>query len=143
MGLIFYSLPMSLPIIAILLYISIVDLRFHRIPNLALALLTPFAFIYFVVGDSIWLDQLIWTAFFAVLLLGLWRFCDLGMGDVKLLALLSLLVVPANMASYLTFVSCLSIGILIHLAVSRSVMKAWKSHIPLAPSISFATIFIL
>ena len=134
---------MLMPIITILFYISIVDLRFHRIPNLALALLAPFAFIYFVVGDSIWLDQLIWTSFLIILLLGLWRFCDLGMGDVKLLALLSLLVLPANMASYLTFVSCFSIGILIHLAVSRSVMKAWNSHIPLAPSISFATIFIL
>ena len=143
MGSNFYSLPMSLPIIAILLYISIIDFRFHRIPNLALASLTPFAFIYFVVGDSIWLDQLIWTSALFLLLLGLWRFCNLGMGDVKLLALLSLLVLPANMASYLTFVSSLSIGILIHLAVSRSVMKAWKSHIPLAPSISFATIFIL
>ena len=143
MGLIFYSLTMSLSIIAILLYISIIDLRFHRIPNLALASLTPFASIYFVVGNSIWLDQLIWTSALFLLLLGLWRFCNLGMGDVKLLALLSLLVLPANIPSYLTFVSCLSIGILIHLALSRSVMKAWKSHIPLAPSISFATIFIL
>ncbi len=134
---------MSWLIALILLYISLIDLKFHRIPNVALLLLAPLAAFHFIASKTRWSDQFMPTIIFFLLLLILWYFFDLGMGDVKLLTLLSLLIIPGEKEAYLIFLSIFSVATLIHLAALKLTSPTWDSRIPLAPSISIATILML
>lgn len=134
---------MSWLIALILLYISLIDLKFHRIPNVALLLLAPLAALHFIASKTRWSDQFMPTIIFFLLLLILWYFFDLGMGDVKLLTLLSLFITPGEKEAYLIFLSIFSVATLIHLAALKFTSPTWDSRIPLAPSISIATILML
>ena len=134
---------MSWLIALILLYIGFIDLKFHRIPNVALLFLTPLAGLHFITSKSRWSDQFMPTIILFLLLLILWHFFDLGMGDVKLLTLLSLFIIPGEFEAYLIFLSIFSVATLIHLAALKITTPTWDSRIPLAPSISIATILML
>lgn len=134
---------MSWLIALILLYISLIDLKFHRIPNVALLLLAPLAALHFIASKTRWSDQFMPTIIFFLLLLILWYFFDLGMGDVKLLTLLSLFIIPGEKEAYLIFLSIFSVATLIHLMALKITSPTWDSRIPLAPSISIATILML
>lgn len=133
---------MSWVIVLILIYISIIDSKFHRIPNVALAFLTPITFLHFIVGEGQWAVQFQSTLIVFAIALFLWRFLGLGMGDVKLLVLLSLFLIPGQTQSFLLFLSYFSIASLIHLVGLRITARVWNSRIPLAPSISIATILV-
>lgn len=134
---------MSWLIALILLYISFVDLKFHRIPNVALLLLAPLAALHAIASKTHWSAQFMPTVILFLLLLILWYFFDLGMGDVKLLTLLSLSIIPGEKEAYLIFLSIFSVATLIHLAALKFTSPTWNSRIPLAPSISIATILML
>ena len=134
---------MSWLIALILLYISLIDLKFHRIPNVALLFLAPLTGLHFIASKTRWSDQFVPTFILLLLLLILWHFFDLGMGDVKLLTLLSLYIIPGEKEAYLIFLSIFSVATLIHLAALKFDSPTWDSRIPLAPSISIATILML
>lgn len=134
---------MSWLIALILLYIGFIDLKFHRIPNVALLFLAPLAGLHFIASKTRWSDQFMPTIILFLLLLILWHFFDLGMGDVKLLTLLSLFIIPGEKEAYLIFLSIFSVATLIHLAALKFTSPTWDSRIPLAPSISIATILML
>ena len=134
---------MSWLIALVLIYISYTDLKFHRIPNVALLLLAPLVGLHFIASKIRWSDQLMPTFMLFLLLLILWHFFELGMGDVKLLTLLSLFIIPGKFAAYLDFLSFFSVATLIHLAALKITSPTWNSRIPLAPSISIATILML
>ena len=109
---------------------------------MALAFLTPMTFLYFILGEGQWADQIKSTLIVLAFTLLLWRFLGLGMGDVKLLVLLSLFLIPSETKSYLLFLSYFSVASLIHLVGLRMTARVWNSRIPLAPSISIATILV-
>ena len=134
---------MSWLIALILLYISLIDLKFHRIPNVALLFLAPLTGLHFIASKTRWSDQFVPTIILLLLLLILWHFFDLGMGDVKLLTLLSLFIIPGEFEAYLIFLSIFSVATLIHLMALKITSPTWDSRIPLAPSISIATILML
>ena len=133
---------MSWVILVILLYISIIDAKFHRIPNMALAFLAPMTALHFIISEGQWADQFQSTLIVFAIVLLMWRFLGLGMGDVKLLVLLSLFLIPSQMQSYLLFVTYFSTAALIHFVGLRLTARVWISCIPLAPSISIATILV-
>lgn len=134
---------MSWLIALVLLYISYIDLKLHRIPNVALLLLAPLVGLQFISSRTRWSDQFMPTIIIFLLLLILWFFFDLGMGDVKLLTLLSLLTITGEKEPYLIFLSFFSVATSIHLAALKFTSSTWDSRIPLAPSISIATILML
>ncbi|MFM9151670.1 MAG: prepilin peptidase [Candidatus Planktophila sp.] len=134
---------MSWLIALILIYISYVDFKSHRIPNTALVFMMPVAFIYFILGNFQWWDQLFATILLFMFLLILWYFFDLGMGDVKLLTLLSLFIISSDVRSRLYFFTGISVASLIYILGLQLASRVRYRRIPLAPSISTATILML
>jgi Flp pilus assembly protein protease CpaA len=81
------------------------------------------------------------VVFILTLLLAL--FCGLGMGDVKLVAVLALFVLPPHVASYQIFIFSVAFSAFIYaLCISRGELRK-LIQIPLAPSIVFGTIITL
>lgn len=109
---------------------------------MALVPLAPLTFLHFILGEGRWADQFQSTLIVFAITLLLWRFLGLGMGDVKLLVLLSLFLIPSQRQSFLLFLSYFSAASLIHLVGLRLTARVWILRIPLAPSISIATILV-
>lgn len=129
-----------LPLLA---WITISDLRSHRVPNSALI-----AFAFVGLGDALinghdWAPHLIVT--FIVLTVATigWKYFGLGMGDVKFIGLLALLLIPVNSNGYQTFVVSLSFAAFTHLAISTKGRFIRDKAVPLAPSLSLATVIVL
>ena len=115
-------------ILLVSLYISLFDLRHHRITNLSVLLISALLFIngdfqiYFLTG----------ILFLAPLLL-LGIFGGLGGGDVKLLMAVALLAIPvASMTTYLTIL-VLAISILTVLTIAARMRL--RGNIALGPAI--------
>jgi len=113
---------------AVLLYISIFDYKRHRIQNLAIAILTLAA----------WFDArrtfnlLLGLITFAVGLFA-FRFFKVGAGDIKLLTVLFIFLVPAtSIGSYWIYFSLISFSMMIFMHKTNSHHGA---HIPLAPAL--------
>jgi hypothetical protein len=70
-------------------------------------------------------------------------FLGLGMGDIKFLMILTLLVIPVGLVSYCCFFGCFSLSAFFHVIVSTRCNLTRNISIPLAPSLSFATVFVL
>lgn len=71
-----------------------------------------------------------------------WKFFGLGMGDVKLLGILSLLLIPVNVSSYQIFTFTFSFAAIIHVAISTKGRFTCDQALPLAPSLSLATVLV-
>lgn len=118
------------------IYISIFDLRHHRITNPSVVLISALLFIegdfhiYFLTG-----------ILFIVPLLLLGIFGGLGGGDVKLLMAVALLAIPGgSITSYLTILVA-AISILTVLTVSARMR--FRGNIALAPAICASYLAIL
>ncbi|CAB4634559.1 unannotated protein [freshwater metagenome] len=114
--------------------IMVRDLSTQRIPNIYLKLLTiPTSVFLFVDGIGAWLNLL---AFLLVLVL--FFFLGVGMGDIKLLAI-SLTIFNSQMNfSILVFLSTLFASAFGHLLIQTLASRQLPQRIPLAPSIFLA-----
>jgi Flp pilus assembly protein protease CpaA len=115
-------------ILLVSLYISLFDLRHHRITNLSVLLISALLFIngdfqiYFLTG----------ILFLAPLLLfGI--FGGLGGGDVKLLMAVALLAIPV--ASITTYLTILVLAISILTALTIAARMRLRGNIALGPAI--------
>ena len=110
------------------IYISLFDLRHHRITNLSVLLISVLLFIegdfhiYFLTG-----------ILFIVPLLLLGIFGGLGGGDVKLLMAVALLAIPVG--SITTYVTILVVAISILTALTGAARMRFQGNIALAPAI--------
>ena len=134
---------MHLLLLPILGWIAVVDARTHRISNKAVAALavTGLATVdaqNFDVGRQL-------KAAMIVLVIGLLLsiFCGVGMGDVKLIVVLALFLLPPELATYQRFslIVCL-FAFAYALYLSRGKIRQ-SVKIPLAPAIFFGTIITL
>ena len=134
---------MVIAIFPILLWVSVRDLRTHRIPNSGLVLLSIVALLISLQGSHPWGRHLIASAIvFFITLMG-HIFLALGMGDLKFLVILAMLVIPADVESFQKFLIIFSIAAICHLILSARDRAGRERSIPLAPSISLATVALL
>ncbi len=134
---------MYFPLLAVLGWIALVDARTHRIPNKAVLLLAFVALIPLYPFHFNWGSRLLATLITLVATLALALFIGLGLGDVKLLSVLSLLVLPPQAVIYQFFLSSASLSAVIYaLFISRGELRK-SLHIPLAPAIFCGTIVAL
>ena len=134
---------MHLLLLPILGWIAVIDARTHRISNkavaaLAVAGLATVDIQNFDVGRQL-------KAAMIVLVIGLLLsiFCGVGMGDVKLIVVLALFLLPPELATYQRFslVVCL-FAFAYALYLSRGKIRQ-SLKIPLAPAIFVGTIITL
>lgn len=126
-----------------LCWIAWSDLRSHRIPNRALILLLFSSLLTHAASVDIAFDRLLVAATALCIGIFLWRFCGLGMGDVKLISIMALLLIPATLHSYLFFATIFTISALIHLLAQALILRSFSQPLPLAPSIVLAYIWLL
>ena len=133
---------MLLLILPSLIWMSACDLRLHRIPNKALIVLTCIALGNTLNNGHDWKSHV--TAFLIILVVTTsgWKFFGLGMGDVKLLGVLSLLLIPVNLSSYHIFTLTFALAAIVHVAISSKGRFTCDQAIPLAPSLSLATVLV-
>lgn len=118
------------------IYISVVDLRHHRITNLSILIISILLFvegdfqIYFLSGISF---------LAALLLLGI--FGGLGGGDVKLLLAVALVAIPVE--AIITFLAFLVLAISILTIFTIAVRKRLRGNIALAPAICASYLALL
>lgn len=117
--------------------ISICDLRTFKIPNIYLLLLTycslPSLFIYGL-GDLFQLGLVLLT-------LVVLHWAGMGMGDIKLIALISLLINLNSASSFPDLAGCILAVSILHTGLVALISRNMPSRIPLAPSI-FAGLFL-
>ena len=118
------------------IYISLFDLRHHRITNLSVVIISVLLFIQ---GDfQIYLlSGILFLA--PVLLLGI--FGGLGGGDLKLLVAVALVAIPVE--AICTFLACLLLAISILTALTIAVRKRLRGNIALAPAICASYLALL
>jgi Flp pilus assembly protein protease CpaA len=115
-------------IILLSIYISLFDLRHHRITNLSIVLISALLLIegdfqiYFLTG----------ILFFGVLLL-LGIFGGVGGGDLKFLVAVALVSIPVEAVT--TYLTLLVAAISILTVLTISVRKRLRGNIALAPAI--------
>lgn len=126
-----------------LAWIALVDLRFHRIPNRALAMLTLLSLILSNGSSFIWVDQFLVAFTLLIAGIGFWRFLNLGMGDVKLIFIMALLLIPATFDSYYLFTTLFSMIALMHLLAQALIFRSFSLPLPLAPSLVLAYTLLL
>jgi Flp pilus assembly protein protease CpaA len=130
-------------ILPILLWLSVHDLKFHRIPNTSLLALSLVGLIHSLLHEPSWRAQFSLTAIIFLLSLISYLLLGLGMGDIKLLIILALLVIPADIERLQIFLNVFSISALIHMLIAVKCKFRREIAIPLAPAISFATLIAL
>jgi Flp pilus assembly protein protease CpaA len=124
-------------------WIALVDLRFHRIPNRALAVLILLSWILSNGRGFIWVDQILVAFILLIACISFWRFLNLGMGDVKLIFAMALLLIPASFDSYYLFTTLFSMIALLHLLAQALIFRSFSLPLPLAPSLVLAYILLL
>jgi len=123
-------------ILLVSLYISLFDLRHHRITNLSVLLISALLFInsdfhIYVLTGIIFLGPL--------LVLGI--FGGLGGGDVKLLMAVALVAIPVEaISAYLVF---LLLAISILTALTIAMRRRLRGNIALAPAICASYLALL
>jgi Flp pilus assembly protein protease CpaA len=134
---------MQILLLPILGWIAFEDARNHRISNKSVLLLALVSIATLDVSHFNFLSQLFASLIVLALSLVLSLSCGLGMGDVKLMFVLALLVLPPHVASYQLFIFTVP--------VSAFTYALWKTRgqlhkmqqIPLAPAIAVGTIVAL
>ena len=134
---------MQIVVLPILAWIALVDLRTHRIPHrevliLALASLVTTDVKSFASRDHLYVSIIVIsiTIFLSI-------FCGLGMGDVKLLGVLAIFVLPSQANTYMIFLVTVAVTASVHaLFLSRGDLRK-SLQIPLAPAIFCGTIATL
>ncbi len=131
-------MPTSLPLLLVAPWISIVDIRQHRIPNVSLLMFWLLIEVQLAMSAAR-MDLSAHEFAIAILIVGLalHRLVDgaIGMGDIKLFALLALLT--HSLTVILTSLTCASIGAGLVALISR------KKVVPFAPSLIIAALTVL
>ena len=134
---------MQIVVIPILAWIALVDLRTHRIPNRQLCILGITALVTTNFEDYSIRNHLHISLIVISIAIFLSYFCGLGMGDVKLLAVLSLFVLPPYFASYQIFLLVVTLTALAYsIIISRGDFRK-SVQVPLAPAIFLGTLVAL
>jgi Flp pilus assembly protein protease CpaA len=134
---------MQIVVLPILAWIALVDLRTHRIPNRAVAILGITSLITIDVRSFAFREHFYITVIVLSVAIFLSIFCGLGMGDVKLLGVLALSVLPSQADTYMIFLFTVAVTASAH-AIFLSRGALCKSlQIPLAPAILCGTIAAL
>jgi Flp pilus assembly protein protease CpaA len=118
------------------------DLRSHRIPNKALIVLAFIGLGNALINGHDWNSHVMASVIVLIAATIGWKFLGLGMGDVKLLGLISLLLIPVNSFSYQTFTLTFTFATIIHMAISTKGRFICDQALPLAPSLSLATVLV-
>jgi len=118
------------------IYISLFDLRHHRITNFSIVIIS---ILLFIEGDFeiYFLSGILFLA--PVLLLGI--FGGLGGGDVKLLLASALVAIPVE--AIVTFLAFLVLAISILTIFTIAVRKRLRGNIALAPAICASYLALL
>jgi Flp pilus assembly protein protease CpaA len=134
---------MQIVVLPILAWIALVDLRTHRIPNRAVLVLAIVSLVTTDVRSFIFPDHIYMTVIVLFVAMFLSIFCGLGMGDVKLLGVLAILVLPSEADTYMIFLFTVAVTASAHaLFLSRGDLRK-SLQIPLAPAILCGTIATL
>ena len=130
-------------VLAILGWIALTDARTHRIPNRELLILVIASLVTLNFEDHSVRNHSIISIVVICVAIFLSYFCGLGMGDVKLLAVLTIFVLPPYFASYQIFLSVVTLTALAYsIIISRGVFRK-SVHVPLAPAIFLGTLIAL
>lgn len=129
--------------LSILTWIALVDLRTHRITNRALMVLAIASLVTTDLKRYTWFDHFFSTMIVLFVAIFLSVFCGLGMGDVKLLGILAIFVLPTQADTYLIFLLTVAVAASAHaIFLSGGVLRK-SLQIPLAPAILCGTIATL
>jgi Flp pilus assembly protein protease CpaA len=134
---------MQIVVLPILAWIALVDVRTHRIPNrtvliLAITSLATIDFRSFSFRDHFYVTIIVLSVAISLSI-----FCGLGMGDVKLLGVLAMLVLPPQAATYMIFLFTVAVTAMAHgIFLSQGDFRR-SVRIPLAPAILCGTIATL
>lgn len=138
-----YSAGMQILVMAMLAWIAINDARTHRIPNRDLLILVIIALLTVDLEHLNLSHQFYAAGIVLIITVLLSLFCGVGMGDVKLLTLLAMLILPSEFIVYQIFVLTVLIAAVAHaLLICRGDIRR-SLHIPLAPAIFLGTIIAL
>jgi Flp pilus assembly protein protease CpaA len=134
---------MQCVVVLILAWISLVDLRTHRITNKAVMVLAIASLATTAANSFTYRDHFFMAIIVLLVAILLSVFCGLGMGDVKLLGVLAMLVLPPQAATYKIFLFTIAVTAMAH-AIFLSQGDFRRSlQIPLAPAIFCGTIATL
>ncbi len=134
---------MQCVVVLILAWISLVDLRTHRITNKAVMVLAIASLVTTAANSFTYRDHFFMAIIVLLVAILLSVFCGLGMGDVKLLGVLAMLVLPPQAATYMIFLFTIAVTAMAH-AIFLSQGDFRRSlQIPLAPAIFCGTIATL
>ena len=130
-------------VLVILGWIALTDARTHRIPNRVLLILVIASVAMLDFEDYSVRNHLHISIVVISVAIFLSYFCGLGMGDVKLFAILSFFVLPPHLASYQIFLSVLTLTALAYsIIISRGDLRK-SVQVPLAPAIFLGTLIAL
>ncbi len=134
---------MQIVVLPILAWIALVDLRTHRIPNREVLILALASLVTTDVKSFASRDHLYVSIIVISITIFLSTFCGLGMGDVKLLGVLAIFVLPSQANTYMIFLVTVAVTASVHaLFLSRGDLRK-SLQIPLAPAIFCGTIATL
>jgi len=134
---------MQIVVISILAGIALVDARTHRIPNRGVLILAIASVATIDYGDHVLINQLRTCAAVLSVSIFLSIFCGLGMGDVKLLGVLAMFVLPPEPGAYKVFLLTVALTASVHaIFLSRGAIRK-SVDIPLAPALLLGTIIAL
>jgi hypothetical protein len=134
---------MQIVVLAILAWIALVDLRTHRITNKAVVLLAIASLVTTDLKSYTFRDHFCTMIIVLSVTIFLATFCGLGMGDVKLLGVLAIFVLPTQAGTFLIFLLTVAVTASTHaLFLSRGDFRK-SLQIPLAPAILCGTIATL
>jgi Flp pilus assembly protein protease CpaA len=111
--------------------IALADLKFHKIPNIYLCLLTIFLFPHLALNGFGDVKALIIFLSSTTLL----HFLGMGMGDLKLLVIIGLWLNSAGIADLPLFGSLILFVLMIHFMLVSLHKRRLAGYIPMAPSI--------
>ncbi len=123
------------------IYISYCDLKSHRIPNRALMIFAACSFSIQIMHSRFDKGHLALALVFLIASLLLSFTADMGAGDVKLLTLCALTIIPPTRTGIMAFMLTLLLSISIHLAIHYRLKKTISGYLPLAPSILLSAIW--
>ena len=134
---------MQIVVLPILVWIALVDLRTHRITNRAVILLAITSLAATDLKSYTFRDHIYMVIIVLSVAIFLSIFCGLGMGDVKLLGVLAISVLPSQADIYMIFLVTVAVTASAHaLLISRGDLRK-SLQIPLAPAILCGTIVAL
>lgn len=134
---------MHLLVLLILGWIALTDARTHRIPNRELVVLVMASVVTLSFEDYSVRNHLLISIVVIFIAIVLSFFCGLGMGDVKLLAVLAFFVLPPYFASYQIFLSVVTLTALAYsIIISRGDFSK-SVQVPLAPAIFLGTLIAI